>query len=233
MAYNCPDGGCQRILRFSNPSMLKQGIPLGTESENNARFIRERLQIYAKFRPSVLSVERQPVPQLAAPPPSTSTAVYPRNTQRLDTVPYPGSLIGAAGNMFEICAKTDLKVTGFAVTPYAATTVVVEVYKLNELGSFVGNEYLPDAWTLIGAATIETRENVPNPLPPGTIAPVEIRKDTTQSFYVTFQADTNYNRYSRASVFGAVSTENEDIQFKVVSPCIHRVPFKDRRARLK
>jgi len=218
MAYNCPDGGCQRVLRFSNPGQSRQGIPYGTASADNARFIRERLNIYANFRQSVPSVDSGPLPQLAAPAinPNTATAVYPRTTQKLQTVPYPGSLIGAAGNMFEIVAKKPIKVTGFAIMPYAATTAVVEVYKLNEPGSFVGKEYVPGAWTLIGAATLETNENKANSLPPGTIEPVTVQKDTTQAFYVTFQADTNYNRYSRAPVFGAIHAQNDDIQFKVV-----------------
>lgn len=100
---------------------------------------------------------------------------------------------------------------------FAATTAVVEVYKLNQPGSFVGEEYNPDAWTLIGSATIATLDNEPTALPSGTISNVVMAEGTTQSFYVTFQADTNYNRYSRASRYGEISAQNDDIQFKVVS----------------
>jgi hypothetical protein len=220
MAYNCPNGGCERILRFSNPTLTRQGIPLGSEKADNARFIRERLHIYANFRPSVaLSIPEQPQSPLATlPPPSSNSGVgvYSRITKQLATVPYPGSLIGAAGNMFEVVAKRDLKITGFSVTAYAATTVVVEVYMLNELGSFVSNEYDPSAWTLIGGATLATRENQATPLPPESISSVFVKQATSQAFYVTFQAETNYNRYSRAIQFGDVYAENDDIQFKVV-----------------
>jgi hypothetical protein len=164
-----------------------------------------------------LAIPEQPESQLSAPPPSNSVVgVYSQVTQQLATVPYPGSLIGAAGNMFEVVAKKDLKITGFSVTAYAATTVVVEVYMLNELGSFVGNEYNPAAWTLIGGATLDTRENQATPLPPESISSVLVKQGTSQAFYVTFQAETNYNRYSRATQFGDVHAENDDIQFKVV-----------------
>lgn len=224
MAYNCPDGGCQRILQFSTPSKARNGIQYGNVQADNARFIRERLETYAKFRQSV-PFNPPAEPQLSPPTPqgSVTASVYPKNTGRLDTVAHPGSLIGAAGNMFEVVAKTDVKVTGFAVTPYAATTCIVAVYKLNELGDFVGKELDPAAWTLIGRAEIETKENEFNALPPGTIDPVFVKEGTTQSFYVTFQDDTNYNRYSRASKFGEVASENNDIQFKVVSANMFQV----------
>lgn len=119
--------------------------------------------------------------------------------------------------MFEVVARKDLKITGFSVTTFAATTAIVEVYKLNKPGSFVGEEYNADAWTLIGSATLETLENKPTALPPGSISGVIVKQATTQAFYVTFQADTNYNRYSRASRYGEIYAQNDDIQFKVVS----------------
>ena len=116
-----------------------------------------------------------------------------------------------------VVAKKDILVTGFSVMSFAATTATIEVYKLKEAGSFVGEEHNPDAWTLIGSTTIDTLDNRPTPLPPGTISDVAIRSGATQSFYVTFHSDTNYNRYSRASTYGEVNAENSDLQFKVVS----------------
>lgn len=231
MAYNCPDGGCERILQFSTPSKSRQGVQFGDAQADNARFISERLHIYANFRQSVLAIQEptqpQPQAQLTLPVPQassqTTAAVYSRATERLETVSHPGSLIGAAGNMFEIIAKTDLKVTGFSVTPYAATTCIVEVYKLNQPGSFAGKERDSEAWTLIGRAEIETKENQPNTLPPGIIDPVIVNAATTQAFYVTFQDETNYNRYSRAHTFGEVVAQNDDIQFKVVSGNVHSI----------
>ena len=106
------------------------------------------------------------------------------------------------------------------VTTFAATSATVEVYKLKRIGSFVGEELNPDAWTLIGRVTLDTFENRPTAIPPGTIDPVIIEQATTQAFYVTFQADSNYNRYSRASKFGDVAAQNDDIQFKVVSSLV-------------
>jgi hypothetical protein len=218
MAYNCPDGGCERILRFSDPNLsTSQGIPYGTAQEDNARYIRERLHILANFRPTVVATEPSTSAQLAAPPTTRFVAVvYPRGTNELETVERPGPLIGAAGNMFEVIAKKDLRVAGFAVTAFASTTVTVEVYKLKATGTFAGQEYNPGAWTLIGGATIQTKANAPTPLPPGSISGTEVRQGTVQAFYVTFKADTNYNRYSRASQIGLVFTQNDDIQFKVV-----------------
>jgi hypothetical protein len=119
--------------------------------------------------------------------------------------------------VFLVFAKNGIQVTGFSVMAYAATTAVVEIYKLKQLGSFIGEEYNADAWTLIGSAKINTFDNKPTPLPPGTISNAIIQQGTTQSFYVTFRSDTNYNRYSRASRYGDVVAENDDLQFKVVS----------------
>jgi hypothetical protein len=155
--------------------------------------------------------------QLAAPVPS-DTYLYPRGTSELETVDNPGSLIGAAGNIFDVVAKRDLKITGFAVTAFAATTVTVEVYKMKNSGTHIGNEYNPGAWTLIGGATIRTRADRPTSLPPGSLSGgVTIPEGSIQAFYITYQADNNYNRYSRASQLGDVYAQNDDIQFKVVS----------------
>jgi hypothetical protein len=97
MAYNCPDGGCQRILRFSSPSKSRNGTPLGNGSADNARFVQERLAVYANFRPSVVLTLPESEPQVAsAPPASTIVGVYSRDTKALVTVGSPGSLIGKA-----------------------------------------------------------------------------------------------------------------------------------------
>ena len=226
MAYNCPDGGCQRILQFSTPSRGRSGVPYGNSQADNARFIKERLHIYANFRQSIVPIQKPPPPNPQSAPPAPRNpviaSVYRPGTSRFDSVPHPGSLIGAAGNMFEVVAKSDLKVTGFAVIPYASTTCIVEVYKLNELGSFIGKERDPEAWTLVGRVEIESRENQFNELPTGTIDPVVINADTTQAFYVTFQDDTNYNRYSKATRYVDVAADNDEIQFKVVR-CLLRL----------
>ena len=125
--------------------------------------------------------------------------------------------------MFDVVAKKDLKITGFAVTAFAATTVTVEIYKLKNLGTFVGQEYNPGAWTLIGGATMQTKADEPTNLPPGSLrSGVTVQQGTTQAFYITYQANSNYNRYTRAAELGRIYAQNDDIQFKVVR---HLVAF--------
>lgn len=80
--------------------MNRQGVPFGNALADNARFIRERLDIYANFRPSVVLALPQPVQ--AAPPANNPVigGVYSRKTKRLDTVNHPGSLLGMIPNVW-------------------------------------------------------------------------------------------------------------------------------------
>ena len=51
MAYECDDGSCdQRIRRWSTPNEEAFGLPLGSDTENNARVWNERIDTVAAFR---------------------------------------------------------------------------------------------------------------------------------------------------------------------------------------
>lgn len=52
MAYDCEDESCSRIPFFSNPDINYQGIPFGTETENNARALRQSRFIVANYSES-------------------------------------------------------------------------------------------------------------------------------------------------------------------------------------
>ena len=49
MAYNC-DGGCPRVLRWSNPELTYDGAPQGTAEQDNARSINNVRTVAANFR---------------------------------------------------------------------------------------------------------------------------------------------------------------------------------------
>jgi Metallo-peptidase family M12B Reprolysin-like/Bacterial Ig domain len=54
MAYNCSSGGCPRILYFSNPSVLYNGLPTGTAAQhNNALSINNARNTVANWRQTV------------------------------------------------------------------------------------------------------------------------------------------------------------------------------------
>lgn len=54
MAYDCPSGGCPRVLHFSNPDVAYSGAPTGTAVQHdNARSIDDNAATVANFRQAV------------------------------------------------------------------------------------------------------------------------------------------------------------------------------------
>lgn len=54
MAYDCPSGGCPRVLHFSNPGVTYSGAPTGTAAQHdNARSIDDNASTVANFRQAV------------------------------------------------------------------------------------------------------------------------------------------------------------------------------------
>jgi hypothetical protein len=136
----------------------------------------------------------------------------PTNQHMLETT-LDGGFIGGAGNMFDIHAKTDLAITNFAVHSYAATTVTIEIWKKKTPGSCVGVQSNPAEWELIGTVTFGSQSaTIPSVLPSGSFPRVLVKKGDVQSFYVTFQDITNYNRYSGGSTLGAIFKQNDDLE---------------------
>jgi hypothetical protein len=222
MAYDCPSG-CPRIQYFSTPSINYNGQALGNAVTNNAQQIRKNLSFFANYRQSVAVVAPQSAPTPApvvvavpqpAPTPSPIAVVPtgpPTNQLSLQTV-FNGGFIGAAGNMFDIKAKTDLKITNFAMHAYAPTTVTIEVYMKKAVGTCVGAQKDPSQWQRIGQATFVSKgAGVATVLPTGTFSPVSVKAGNIQAFYITFKSTTNYNRYSPGSTLGSVQSSNADL----------------------
>ena len=214
MAYDCPNGGCQRVGYFSNPDVRYQGSQIGDSGANNAKWIRDNMPAYANFRQSKpLSTPNTP-PQTPTPAPTAAPrgpSAAPTNDDSLITV-LSGGFIGGAGNMFDIRAKTDLSVTNFAMHSYAATEVTVEVWKKIAVGTCVGAQSDQSQWEAIGSATFESSQAYrASIMPPNSFPPVYIKEGDIQAFYVTFTAVTNYNRYSPGSKLGNVQSSNGDM----------------------
>jgi Metallo-peptidase family M12 len=222
MAYDCP-GGCPRIQYFSTPSVTYNGQSLGNAITDNAQQIRNNLSAFANYRQSVAVVAPQSAPTpapiaVAVPQPAPTRSPIavvvtgpPTNQLSLQTV-LTGGLIGAAGNMFDVRAKTDLKVTNFAMHAYAATTVTIEVYMKKTVGTCVGTQKDSSQWQRIGQATFVSKgAGVPTILPTGTFPPVSVKAGDIQAFYITFKSNTNYNRYSPGNTLGKVQSSNADL----------------------
>ena len=217
MSYDCSNG-CPRIQQFSDPTKTYNGRSAGGSSTNNAEWIRNRLSQYAKFRPTQPNVGTNvplPVtpPPIASPtnPPVPAPTIPPTNQHMLETT-LDGGFIGGAGNMFDIRAKTDLAITNFAVHSYAATTVTIEIRKKKTPGSCVGVQSNPAEWELIGTVTFGSQSaTIPSVLPSDSFPRVLVKKGDVQSFYVTFQDITNYNRYSGGTALGAIFKQNDDL----------------------
>eukprot|EP00521_Asterionellopsis_glacialis_P011760 CAMPEP_0195290620 /NCGR_PEP_ID=MMETSP0707-20130614/6411_1 /TAXON_ID=33640 /ORGANISM="Asterionellopsis glacialis, Strain CCMP134" /LENGTH=850 /DNA_ID=CAMNT_0040350769 /DNA_START=1056 /DNA_END=3608 /DNA_ORIENTATION=+ len=208
MSYNCRKG-CPRLLRFSNPNESLGKLPSGDALADNAKWIRERLPAYANFRSSqYLPVDHSPV---ASPNNPSPTPPSDLNQELITSM--AGGFAGAPGNMFDIVAKTNISIKNFAVHSTAATTVVIEVWKMRRAGSFVEFQDAND-WEKIGTVHVESSPaGNPTILPLGFMKPVSVKVGETQGFYVTFSASTNYNRYTKGTALGNVFTENEDIAF--------------------
>lgn len=214
MAYDCKPGGCPRVPYFSSSSVMYKGSLIGNSGANNADWIRNRLTTYANFRQNKVG---PPTPATPTHAPTPSPTVYrptspPTNEEHLETT-LGGGFVGGAGNIFDVRAKKDITVSNFAVHSYAATTVTVEVWKKRTTGTAAGSQSDQSKWEMIGQATFTSGQAyTPSILPPGSFPPVFIKAGDVQAFYVTFTANTNYNRYSTGSTLGKVQASNDDLE---------------------
>jgi Metallo-peptidase family M12 len=216
MSYDCPTP-CPRIQYFSNPDIRYNGRPLGNSGADNASVIRDTLAAHANYRQSVVKggSNSDPristtVPKLTRVPTPSPPSGPPTNTRSIATV-FSGGLIGAAGNMFDIRAKANIRITNFAVHATSATAVTVEIWKKKTVGSFVGSESNSNLWEFIGETSfISQASGNPSILPENSFPPVVVKEGDIQAFYITFSGDTNYNRYSPGSAVGKVQVSNRD-----------------------
>jgi hypothetical protein len=217
MSYDCSNQ-CPRVGYFSNPNVKYQGKSTGDGSANNVQWINARLNTYANFRQSVVGstpiVPAQPTPA-PSPAPTFYVPTLPPTSEISLTTTLGGGFIGGAGNMFDVFAKKDITVTNFAMHSYAATTVTVEVWKRKKLGTCEGSQSDPDEWEFLGQASfVGSQANQASILPAGTFPPVYVKKNSIQAFYVTFTANTNYNRYSSGSQLGKAQSSNDDLEVR-------------------
>ncbi|MFT5777755.1 MAG: hypothetical protein ACI837_000703 [Crocinitomicaceae bacterium] len=112
------------------------------------------------------------------------------------------------GNMFDINALNSVTITSFDAHPQANTTI--EIYY--KIGSHVGFENTPLAWTLIGSAPVIA-------LPIGTATPVPVPINITipagqvYAFYVTSTNVAVSLNYTDGFVVGNVWNQDANIQF--------------------
>jgi hypothetical protein len=215
MSYDCSNG-CPRVQRFSDPYGNYNGKAAGSSATNNAAWIRARIATYAQYRstqPNTGTNIQLPVTASTPTMPPFPAPTMPPTNQRMLETTLDGGFIGGAGNMFDVRAKVDLSVNNFAVHSYSATTATVEIRKKKTPGSCQGISMKKDEWELIATVTFVTKAaTIASVLPSGSFPPVFVKAGTLQSFYLTFQETTNYNRYSGGTTLGAVYKQNNDIE---------------------
>jgi hypothetical protein len=117
------------------------------------------------------------------------------------------------GPMFDVVALNPfgVRISGFDVNLNAGTHSI-SVYAITAGTSFVGNELIPGAWTLLGTATtVSTGGGVPTPVP--VSCNVFVPPGATMGFHV--RAAAGGLRYTGAGVLGAVLASTADLQVLV------------------
>lgn len=113
------------------------------------------------------------------------------------------------GNMFDIVALNQVTIETFDAHPMGTTDIAI-YYKV---GSFVGFEANPGAWTLVGTANgvVSMGTGVPTPIP--IPIGVTIPAGQTYGFYVTSTNTAVSLNYSNGTSAGSVYTSDANIQF--------------------
>ncbi|MES2555864.1 MAG: T9SS type A sorting domain-containing protein [Bacteroidota bacterium] len=119
---------------------------------------------------------------------------------------------GQDGNMFNITASNAIRIRYFEGLIANTPNAVTEYYIYYKVGTHVGFENNPAAWTLL-AGPINFAPNAPNAL---TTIPydlnITIPAGQTYAFYLTnSSAITNNNRYHNGTATGNVSATNADL----------------------
>ncbi|MCB9831627.1 MAG: hypothetical protein H6807_04060 [Planctomycetes bacterium] len=129
-------------------------------------------------------------------------------------LPTPGLASNVSpGTMFDIQAGTaDIRITGFD-TYFQAGLAEVEIYRVTNGTSFVGNENDANAWTLVATATISSNGgSTPTQLP--CALDVDIRAGATQGFYITVSTGLVYLNYRTGTNSGGVLAANTDLTIR-------------------
>eukprot|EP01084_Bolivina_argentea_P187048 322282_1 len=147
---------------------------------------------------------------------SLSLFIIKTSAQTLDTTMIGGN--SQNGNMFDICALSNVEITRFDINCYAeGPSVPIEIYVANsvtQVYSAISNT--PSAWTKIHTETVTCQ-------PKGTLTilnsfnqnavSVKILENNCRGFYIT-RTDAGTLSYTAGSAEGAVYALNADIQFK-------------------
>ena len=119
--------------------------------------------------------------------------------------------------MIEIRAWKDIAVRSFDIHTYSTGSVHVYIYV--KMGTYVGFERDPTAWSLIADTWVQGKGSPnPTPIPAKDIVPVTIYDGETYSFYITLTEPSL--RYTR----GPVMTEDTSLEF--VRSTGNKYPFK-------
>eukprot|EP01084_Bolivina_argentea_P187050 322284_1 len=147
---------------------------------------------------------------------SLSLFIIKTSAETLDTTMNGGNTLN--GNMFDICALSNVEITRFDINCNAeGSSVPIEIYaanSVNQVYSAISNT--PSAWTKIHTETVTCQ-------PKGTLTilnsfnqnavSVKILQNNCRGFYVT-RTDGGSLSYTNGDVEGAVYASNADIQFK-------------------
>jgi hypothetical protein len=116
---------------------------------------------------------------------------------------------GAAGNMFDITALSNITINAFDMNINGTTTATVEVWY--RTGSFVGFETSNAGWTQILTTTVTGMGSGNLTTVPSTLN-LNVPAGQTYAFYVTTNGGPSV-RYTNGTTLGSLYTSNADLQF--------------------
>ncbi len=128
---------------------------------------------------------------------------------------------GHRGNMFDVTALTQLKVTKFDIHLDSFKVSNISVYY--HLGTYMGTENNPAAWTLAGHKD-SVRAKPPHQLTPLAIpVNVTIPAGVTCAFYITSSVSTKNLNYTNGTNLG--SAYQQDANLIIYEGCAIEYPF--------
>ena len=119
---------------------------------------------------------------------------------------------GNFGNMFDVNAINDITIDSFDIHADTGATFDVEVYA--KIGTWVGSEADPGAWTLIGTApgVVSNGDGVATPL--GLMLGYAIPAGETHAFYITpTDFSTGGFNYTNGTATGNVFASDANLEF--------------------
>jgi hypothetical protein len=115
---------------------------------------------------------------------------------------------GQNGNMFDVVAKTNIRVKALTVN-LAPGQVAIPVEIYHRAGSYAGHEAIAADWTKAGSAVVDAAASGPAAIP--ISLQIDVAAGATHAFYVTADATGSVD-YTDGTAVGNVAAEDANLQ---------------------